>query len=399
MEYGFTDSEILWMAEKHVPSEKYDGRLGTEVARAIDKHRPNHDHAGVACDKVGCPNTPDWMRRPSAQAEQGESLLDSKVELKLSILRERALSFEGLKNLPPPTWRIRNVLPTEGLVVVYGHPGTYKSFLTLDWALCVDTGCPWFGHEVAPGKVLYVIAESPAGMGQRARAWEQVRAQIPSSITFLPMAVNLLDGQWAEALVRFATELGIDLTILDTLSRMLIGGNENSPESMTLAVDAAERLHDGPGATVVVHHKPRDGSNPRGHTSLEGAAETSIEVKAEEGRITLISNKAKNAPEFDDIHLTPNVVDLGGDPLDTMSNSLVLDLGDPAAGSGENERKILQALSNVFPLTGATAAELMKAAGLSSSSFYYSVNRLLENGLVKKMKSGRYFLSDGGAAG
>jgi DNA-binding transcriptional ArsR family regulator len=316
------------------------------------------------------------------------------VELKLGILREKVLDFQGLTNLAPPSWRIDGILPSEGLAVLYGHPGTFKSFVALDWAHCVATGCSWKGCEVVQGFVLYIIAESPAGMSLRAKAWEKVNQLTPVTIRFLPVAVNLLDPEWAQALAVLADELGADLSVVDTLSRTMVGANENAPESMTLAVDNADKLRREHGATVLVHHKPRDGVNPRGHTALEGAVDTMIEVAAGDGGIILHSRKAKNAETFADISLTPTPVQLG-EMSDSLSNSLVLDVGQTGLDKTENEQRLSNALSNVFTLTGASVSELEQATGLSRSSVYFSLNRLLEARIVTKQGRGRYVMNDG----
>jgi hypothetical protein len=312
----------------------------------------------------------------------------------LAVLWDRLLDFESLKSLSPPAWRIDGVLPTEGLAVLYGHPGTFKSFVALDWAQCVATGCPWKGCAVVDGFVLYIIAESPAGMSLRAEAWEQANRVTPVNIRFLPVAVNLLDKEWAQALAVLADELGADLSIVDTLSRTMVGANENSPESMTLAVDNADKLRRRHGATVLVHHKPREGVNPRGHTALEGAVDTMVEVTTSEAGVTLHSRKAKNAEPFADILLTPTPVQLG-EMSDSLSNSLVLDVGQTGLDQTENEQRLSNALSNVFTLTGASVTDLEKATGLPRSSVYYSLNRLLEAGIAVKTKRGRYMLDNG----
>ena len=316
-----------WAAEE----AEYDRRNGEHPSTTMARQAP-----GAA-----------WVREEPESGpapEAAGTLLTPKVEFKLSILRERVLDFEGLKNLPPPTWRIHGILPTQGLAVLYGHAGTFKSFVALDWAHCVATGCPWKGREVVEGFVLYIIAESPAGMSLRAQAWEKVNQLTPASIRFLHIAVNLLDPEWAQALAVLADELGADLSIVDTLSRSMVGANENSPESMTLAVDNADKLRREHGATVLVHHKPRDGANPRGHTALEGAVDTMIEVEKNEGAVVLHSRKAKNAEQFADIHLVPTTVSLG-DMSDSLTNSLVMERGETESA----ERREKSTFSTLSP--------------------------------------------------
>ena len=61
------------------------------------------------------------------------------------------LSVADLANLEPPAFLIDSLLPAGGLSVLFGPSGVGKSFLALDWALCVSTGLAWYGQETKPG--------------------------------------------------------------------------------------------------------------------------------------------------------------------------------------------------------------------------------------------------------
>lgn len=63
LEAGFSDEEILWLAERHGPSvDKYGDDLDIEVERIIDKHRGDHDHVGTDCLEADCESAPEWLR-------------------------------------------------------------------------------------------------------------------------------------------------------------------------------------------------------------------------------------------------------------------------------------------------------------------------------------------------
>ena len=111
------------------------------------------------------------------------------------------LSVADLANLKPPEFLIAGILPAGGFSVLFGPSGVGKSFLALDWALCVASGLPWYGNETRPGWVVYVAAEGRSGLGIRVQAWQNARRQPDvERIRFLPDAVNLLDaGQLAKA--------------------------------------------------------------------------------------------------------------------------------------------------------------------------------------------------------
>lgn len=48
-------------------------------------------------------------------------------------------------------WYIRNLLPVSGTTIVYGVPGEGKSTICMEWALSLQNGLPFAGHEPLEG--------------------------------------------------------------------------------------------------------------------------------------------------------------------------------------------------------------------------------------------------------
>ena len=70
-------------------------------------------------------------------------------------------------------WLIKKLLPAIGLALIYGHPGSGKSFLALDFAFHVSLGWPWNGRRVHRGLVVYVGAEGGNGLRNRIVAFRR----------------------------------------------------------------------------------------------------------------------------------------------------------------------------------------------------------------------------------
>ena len=79
----------------------------------------------------------------------------------------------------------------------------------------------------------------------------------------------------------------VGLVIIDTLSRAMCGGNENSSDDMGALVSHCEWLAAELECFVLlVHHCGKDEARGlRGHTSLLGAINTEIEVKRQRGEV------------------------------------------------------------------------------------------------------------------
>jgi len=188
----------------------------------------------------------------------------------------------------PLSWLVKGALINGGLSCVFGGPGTSKTFLALDLALCVAHGRPWFGKRVTAGGVVYVTGEGSSGLRQRIKAWRQENDGAPRvPFVMVPTSVNLFDDDaGANALIddvkvhASLMETPVRLIVLDTLSRMIGSGDEDKARDINVVVQRAERLQRETGAHVlVVHHSGKDRDRGmRGSNALLGAVDTAIEV-------------------------------------------------------------------------------------------------------------------------
>ena len=218
----------------------------------------------------------------------------------------RLYSMTELLKLPPPTWLIKDILPSGGLIGLYGQPGTSKSFVAIDFAMCVATGKAWLGHDVEPGWALYISAEGGAGIGKRGAAWVHHHQADPRTAKIVWLIESMHISSTADSMEqlfdRVQNELGLtpSLVVIDTLARCF-DGDENQQEDMGKFVAGVDRLRKEFGATViVVHHTRLDGDRERGNTAFRGAADAMISIVRDKptGHITLSCSKQKDAEEF-----------------------------------------------------------------------------------------------------
>jgi hypothetical protein len=205
------------------------------------------------------------------------------------------LSYGDLLDLPEPTWLVAGIIPA-GLAVLYGAPGAYKSFVALDWALCVATGRPWHGHAVEGGHVVYVAAEGAGGLARRVGAWAEhhgVGGDDLGRIHFLAEAVNLLDDVQVERTKKTLATLPEPpaLLVVDTAARSMVGGDENSARDLGLFIAAIDGQR--VGTRLVVHHAGKTGGDERGSSALRGAADVMARVdrKEQSPRVELSCDK------------------------------------------------------------------------------------------------------------
>lgn len=210
------------------------------------------------------------------------------------------LERDDLDNLPGPEPLLGTLLFRKSLVVLAGAPGSFKSFVALDWAASVATGKPWQGHASVRGTVLYLVGEGDAGFPKRLRAWELAHhkgAKAPIKAFPRPMALHHPDDPETEGMVASILRRKPDLVVIDTLARYTPGMNENSAEDMGLFVQVASRIKDETGACVlVIHHTTKDGGVERGSSALRGASDGLLMMEsAHKTRrtVTLVVDRAK----------------------------------------------------------------------------------------------------------
>ena len=184
---------------------------------------------------------------------------------------------------------LEGVLIRAAMSVFYGPSNCGKTFFACDLALHVAYGKAWNGREVNQGGVIYCAMEGAHGIRNRVTAWARhyglEGAPIPFAI--IPVALNLQDpeadtSRLIEAIETAAAKMGqpVALVVMDTLSRAMAGGNENSPEDMGALVMNSDRIRQATGAHVAwIHHSGKDqAQGARGHSLLRAATDTEIEI-------------------------------------------------------------------------------------------------------------------------
>jgi hypothetical protein len=245
-----------------------------------------------------------------------------------AVERYQTMRRDAVFSMPPVEFLVDGLLTDTGFTMMYGAPGTGKSFLAIDIALSVAHGVPWQGQEVKPGPVLYIAGEGIGGFGKRWKAWENHHGvKDEPDMYLLPTAVNFREEEDIARLVATIEDIGqrFSLVIVDTVARAIAGAEENSSTDMGLFVAACDEIKAlTGGALLAVHHAGKDSSRgARGSTALLGAVDTSLMVGKSEEIVTLATQKQKDAEPMDDINLQMLVV-----PASISETSVVLERTD-----------------------------------------------------------------------
>lgn len=230
--------------------------------------------------------------------------------------RFRPVSASELASRPPVRWRVRDVLPLEGIAAIYGPPSCGKSFLALDVLAAIAAGRAWFGCRVKRAPVLYIGLEGEAGIAQRVRA-HQTRHGIAEGMRFLLAPLDLRQSQDRADIVQAARAAGLagGVLCIDTLAASAPGMDENASADMGEIIAALKALQAELGGLVLaVHHTGKDAAKGlRGHSSLLGALDAALEVTRTDDRREWRTAKSKDGSDGDAHPFRLEVVELETD--------------------------------------------------------------------------------------
>lgn len=188
---------------------------------------------------------------------------------------------------PYSTWIVRDLMPSTGLAVVYGGPGSGKTFLMLDMAMAIARGMQWHGRRTRQGAVVYIAGEG--AMRGRVTAYlkhndldeDDVLAffVLESTVNLLDPAADALD--LIDAIRAKIGERPVRMIVVDTLARSMPGGNENASEDMGAVISSASKVASAFNCLLAfVHHSGKDDTKgSRGHSSLKGACDVEVSVR------------------------------------------------------------------------------------------------------------------------
>lgn len=190
------------------------------------------------------------------------------------------LTDQDATTAPRRNYFLKGMLSPNEMSVWYGEPGCGKSFLALYIARALSQNREVFGRRVKIAKVLFMALEGISGFEKRLNA-EIKKHPDPAAFGYIAQPVNLFSDDAAkEDVIKAIQATKSTFIVIDTLNRALAEGSENAPEDMGRFIQNIDAIRGATAAHVmIIHHSGKDSARGmRGHSSLLGAADVSIEV-------------------------------------------------------------------------------------------------------------------------
>ncbi len=191
-------------------------------------------------------------------AEGNGQVFDAVAEFTVPVEPQRPrlapIPFHEIQLGTSAVYLVKDLIPREGLVVVWGPPKCGKSFWTFDLVMHLALGWEYRGRKVKQGAVVYVACEGQQGFKARIEAFRQRHlSDVAGDVLFylVPASIDLI-AEHEDLVAAIRAELGStvpSVVTLDTLNRS-IQGDENSSEDMTAYIRAAGAIQAAFGCVV-----------------------------------------------------------------------------------------------------------------------------------------------------
>ncbi len=315
--------------------------------------------------------------------------VDPTIPLADNVPRFKRLTWANVMALPPKEWLIDQILGRSDLVMIYGAPGSGKTFAGLDLALSACLGKQWAGRFDVPQRltVAYAIGEGGSGFAQRLQAAGEYYGvdDIPNLHIYMtaPQLFNIQDPcNAAQFVLEYAAAQAagdvepLDILFLDTLHSVTAGADENSSQHMGQVLHHAKSIADRLGCAVcLVHHTNKAGTGERGSSALRGAMDCMIEVKEVGSSRLMTCEKLKDGEAW-----KPQTFDLVAKADSVRVEwGIVGSTGKTDATPGKLVALLRENAGKRF-----TGKSLAEAVGVTSNTCFVALNRLTEKGEISR---------------
>lgn len=305
--------------------------------------------------------------------------------------------------MPEPQWLIEGLFEAKSLVMLAGPSYSFKSFLLIDWMLCMASGRLWQGRRTVPCKIGYALGEGKSGLFKRIQAWlnynklneeEMARLKANFRVTFdVPQLAHKasVDNMLADLTKE---EFKPEVIAIDTFARSFVGLDENDSKDTGLWVEQADKLRQLGYSVIFLHHTKKStefGIHYRGSTAIMGAMDTAMTLVRTDDDCTLTVTKQKDHDEGPPLRFRRVLVPIGNkeDSLVLVPLAPVIDSRfveeDPELDVNELVAELLE--DATYTSDRSRARELAARTGMSEGAAQTKISRTIRRFNARKERA------------
>lgn len=211
--------------------------------------------------------------------------------------------------MPAPQWLIEGLFEKNSLIMLAGPSYSFKSFLLIDWMLCLASGRKWLGRKTVPCKVGYALGEGKSSLIKRIHAWlkynelsEEELQRVKDNFRVTFEVPQLASKASVDNMLADLEREGFkpDVIAIDTFARSFVGLDENDAKDTGLWIESADRLRQLGYGVIFLHHTKKNtefGVTYRGSTAIIGAMDTAMTLVRDQVHCTMTVTKQKDHDE------------------------------------------------------------------------------------------------------
>lgn len=211
------------------------------------------------------------------------------------------------ENEPTVKWLVPGLLPAGATVMIFGAPGSAKSFLALDLLHSLAMGRKFLGLDTVQSRSVYIPFEGLSGVSLRLKALKQEYGDLSDNFAIIRPSATLALPEAIDELTEKVRDY--DVICIDTLSASS-EVDENSNSEINKFLNQIKKLDPQRNKTIILIHHPghADSSRMRGGMTLTAAADVIIQVSANsasqgEAKCRCINvTKMKDAAELEQVY-------------------------------------------------------------------------------------------------
>ena len=204
-------------------------------------------------------------------------------------------------NLPHPSFYIQDILPVQGVMLLYGQPKVRKSWLAEWMGFCIATGSEFLNMRTTQGVVLLSNFEiSPLNYHWRlVQEGRHFELQPNFLFEYSPMLMYLDDDEVFNRFVALLRTLNPNVLVIDCMAAAF-GGDENNSQHVAAFIEKLTIIRLQIGCSIIlVHHTNKNELMPgsvnraRGHSRLTGWVDTLCYMAEQPGGAVQLQIKAR----------------------------------------------------------------------------------------------------------
>ena len=246
-------------------------------------------------DKIDCvtdwDNCGEYQRNEAPGDEEYSSVWTNFPVLESGFdFRKIHWAEEAFQDQLPIDWIVEKLFSAGSVSVLYGDPGSKKTYAMIDCAVCVVLGKLWLGFTTEKSTVL--IIDEECGLRRLNRRIRQtVRGHTELEKMLLAyISIAQFDLQKEKDLLILEgkiKEIGAKFVIIDAFVDIMPGGDENSSQAVHPVFRGLRYIADKYQlAIVVIHHANRNGGI-RGSSAISGAVDMEMKITSPKNSDTI----------------------------------------------------------------------------------------------------------------